>query len=251
MRYLVVIFLSVVWSVSAQNSEVFKQANDLYNEGEFANAIDLYQQIVDSGEHSAELYYNLANAHYKMNHIAPSIFYYEKALQLKPRDKEIRNNASFARNMTIDDIQEVPEVGFARLYNNVVNIMGYNAWAITAIVGVFVFVILFLLYRFASMSSQKRVAFIISTFSLVIAFFALFMAFQSLYLEKQDNPAIVFVQESRVKAEPNLRSEETFRLHEGTKVQVLDTLKNWKKIEIADGTTGWISSEDIKLLNNF
>ena len=58
------------------------------------------------------------------------------------------------------------------------------------------------------------------------------MAYQKLRLERSDKPAIVFAQESRVNTEPNLRSEEAFRLHEGTKVQVLDTLNTWKKIKL-------------------
>jgi len=251
MKYLIFIFSFCFWSFSAQNMDLFEKGNTLYNEGKYADAIDQYQKLLDNGEHSAEVYFNLANAHYKMNHIAPSIYYYEKALQLKPNDKEIRNNANFARNMTIDAIDTVPEVGFARLFNNIINLMSYNAWAVMAISFVFTFVILFLLYRFASISNQKRVAFVVSGVSLALAFFSLFMAFQKQRLEINDRPAIVFVQESRVKAEPNLRSEEAFRLHEGTKVQVVDTLKNWKKIKLSDGTLGWIQSEDIRLLNNF
>lgn len=251
MKYLILVISFCFWSVGAQNMDLFEKGNTLYNEGQYADAIDQYQKLLDNGEHSAEVYFNLANAHYKMNHIAPSIYYYEKALQLKPNDKEIRNNANFARNMTIDAIDTVPEVGFARLFNNIINLMSYNAWAVMAISFVFIFVILFLLYRFASISNQKRVAFVVSGVSLALAFFSLFMAFQKQRLDINDRPAIVFVQESRVKAEPNLRSEEAFRLHEGTKVQVVDTLKNWKKIKLSDGTLGWIQSEDIRLLNNF
>ena len=57
--------------------------------------------------------------------------------------------------------------------------------------------------------------------------------------------------ETEVKSEPNLGSTEAFVLHEGTKVQVLDTINNWKKIRLVDGKTGWIISGDIKLLNTF
>jgi tetratricopeptide (TPR) repeat protein len=238
-------------SLQAQSSSWFEQGNSLYNQGKYADAIDQYQKVLDAGEHSAELYFNMANAHYKLNHIAPSIFYYEKALQLNPNDKEIINNANFARNMTIDAIDVVPEVGFSRLFHNMVNLMGYNAWSIIAVTGVFIFVLLFLLYRFASISSQKRLAFIISSFALGIAFLSVFMAYQKLRLERSDKPAIVFAQESRVNTEPNLRSEEAFRLHEGTKVQVLDTLNTWKKIKLSDGSTGWIPEEDIRLLSPF
>ena len=76
-------------------------------------------------------------------------------------------------------------------------------------------------------------------------------AFHKFNLDKKDRPAIVFAQESKVKSEPNLRSEESFRLHEGTKVQVIETYNDWKKIELSDGKVGWISSVDIKMLKEF
>jgi len=74
-------------------------------------------------------------------------------------------------------------------------------------------------------------------------------AFQKYEYEQNDNPAIVFAHESEIKSEPNLRSEIAFKLHEGTKVQVLEIYnENWTKIKLADGKTGWISSQDIKEL---
>ena len=78
--------------------------------------------------------------------------------------------------------------------------------------------------------------------------FKLLFAFHKFNLVKKDQPAIVFAKESQVKNEPNSRSEESFKLHEGTKVQVLDTVNNWKKIKLQDGKTGWISSQDLKAL---
>jgi SH3-like domain-containing protein len=112
-------------------------------------------------------------------------------------------------------------------------------------------VLFFLLYHFTSATSQKRVAFVISVLGFLVAVFSLVIAFQKNNLEIKNNPAIVFAQESRVKADPNNTSEEVFRLHEGTKVQVLESYENWCKIEIADKTTGWIPSEDVKLLKFF
>ena len=100
------------WSF-LQNDTLFKKANTLYNNGKYLEAIDNYMSILETNTHSAELYFNLGNAHYKLNNIATSIYYYEKALQLKPNDKDIINNIAFARNMTIDAIDTVPEVGFS------------------------------------------------------------------------------------------------------------------------------------------
>ncbi len=249
------IFIAILCSLSmlgsAQNESLFEQGNTLYNEGKYHEAIDKYEQILSSKKHSAALYFNLANAHYKLNNIAPSIYYYEKALQLNPNDEEIKNNAAFANNMKVDAIDTVPEVGFSRIVKNVVNTMSFDSWAKLAIIAVLLFVILFLAYHFSYGTAKKRMAFVSSVLSLIIACVSVALAFQKFNIDKKDRPAIVFAQESIVKTEPNLRSEEAFKLHEGTKVQVLDTVSNWKKIKIADGTTGWISSEDIKLLNRF
>lgn len=235
----------------SQNNELFEKANTLYNDGKYAEAIDTYKSILDSGVYSSELYFNLGNAHYKLNNIAASIFYYEKALQLNPNDEEIKNNLGFAQNMTIDAIDKVPEVGFRRILNNVINIATTDTWAKVAITGVILFVFLFLLYHFANATSRKRIAFIVSVISLFLACFSVLMAFQKDLLEKKDNPAIVFVQESKVKTDPNQKSEEVFRLHEGTKVQVLESYEDWKKIQLSDNSTGWIPANDIKLLNVF
>ena len=233
---------------ASQNESNFEKANNLYNQGKYAEAIDLYRTILDSGSHSAELYFNLGNAHYKLNNIAPSIYYYEKALQLDPNDKDIKNNLAFAENMTIDDIDIVPESAFNKLLNGITNNLSFDGWAKLSIVLVFCFVILILFYYFAYSSTKKRMAFIVGMFSLILACFSLVFAFHKYNLDKKDRPAIVFVAEAKVNTEPNSRSEETFRLHEGTKVQILDTVNDWKKIKLADGKTGWILSDDLKAL---
>ena len=252
MRAIIILFLCLfsVFGFS-QNDTAFEEANALYNQGKYAEAIDSYESILDSNEHSAELYFNLGNANYKLNNIAPSVYYFEKALQLRPKDKEILNNLAFAKNMTIDAIDKVPEVGFSRISKNIVKTMSADAWAKMAIGGVMLFVLLFLMYHFAYATARKRIAFIVSICGLLVACFSIIMAFQKAHLDKRDNPAIVFAQESRVKADPNKTSEEVFRLHEGTKVQVMEAYEDWNKIMLSDNSIGWIPSKDIKLLKDF
>ena len=249
----IIILLMCCFSMTgfSQNDTVFSEANTLYNNGKYAEAIDKYESILDTNQHSAELYFNLGNANYKLNNIAPSIYYYEKALLLEPNDKDIQNNLAFAQNMTIDAIEVVPKVGFSRIINNIVNTFNTDTWARIAVGGVLLFVVIFLAYHFSYTSSKKRIAFVTSIISLFIGCFSVAMAFQKDSLNKKDNPGIVFSQETRVKADPNSTSEEVFRLHEGTKVQVVETYENWKKIKLSDNSTGWIPSKDIKLLKIF
>jgi len=252
MRHLIFTFLLFFGFMAlAQNQELFKKANDFYNQGKYAEAIDNYKAILESGEHSAELYFNLGNAHYKLNNIAPSIYYYEKALQLAPNDADIKNNLAFARNMTIDAIDIVPETGVFKFIKGATNIMSFDAWAKTAIGLVFCFVVLFLIYYFAYSTLRKRLTFIGSFVCLALVFISLAFAFHKYSLDEKNNPAIVFAKECQVKDTPNAQGEEVFRLHEGTKVQVEETYNNWEKITLSDGKTGWVASKDIRLLNSF
>lgn len=247
-RILYILSFLFSMNIIAQNAVVFDKANTLYNEGKYADAISQYESILATKNHSAALYFNLGNAHYKLNHIAPSIYYYEKALQLDPNDSDIKNNLALARNMTIDAINMIPEGGLSKILNNTTNSLTFDSWAKVSVGFVFCFVVLFLIYYFAYSSLRKRFAFLGSMATLFLICVTLLFAFHKFNLDKLDKPAIVFAQETSVKNEPNSRSEDSFNLHEGTKVQVLDTVNNWKKIKLQDGKTGWIPSADIKAL---
>ncbi len=251
MRLLIVIFcLAFNGILFSQNELLFEQGNTLYNEGKYAEAIDKYEAILKTNQHSAELYFNLANSHYKLSNVAPSVYYYEKALQLKPKDKDILNNKAFANNMTVDDIAIIPEVGLSKFVRKASTSMTYNAWAKLTVFLVVLFVILVLFYYFSYTTNKKRLSFVGSFIVLLLTLMSLGFSFHNFSLQKSNNPAIVFAQESKVKSEPNLRSNEVFTIHEGTKVQVIDAVSNWKEIKLGDGKTGWIVSDDIKLLND-
>ena len=232
----------------AQNNALFDEANTFYNNGKYAEAIQKYETVLNSGQHSAEVYFNLGNAHYKLNHIAPSIYYYEKALQLSPKDEDIQNNLVFAKNMTIDAIERVPEIGLSKFVRKAINTFSFDVWAIIAVSMMILFVILFLMYYFTHLTNKKRITFITSLASIFFACLSLAFAFKKQAMDNKDKPAIVFAQEAQVRTDPNLSGEESFRLHEGTKVQILDTISNWKKIQLVDGKTGWLTSDEIKEL---
>ncbi len=232
----------------AQNEEAFQRGNSLYNQEKYQEAIDAYQTIIDAGNESTSLYYNLANAHYKLSNIGPSIYYYEKALQLSPNDEDAKNNLIFAQKTTIDAIDVIPEGFISRTLKKFTNIFSFDGWAWFSICCVILFVLLFMVYHNTRSSSKKRLFFAGSWLFLCIGIAAIFFAFRQYYMVNNNQYAIVFAQKTVIKSEPNLRSEQVFELHEGTKVSVIETVNDWKKIKLADGKIGWIPKVDIKEL---
>jgi len=252
LKKVVYIFILLLgFSASAQQNALFDSATKAYNAGEYQSAVDIYLEILESGKHSPELYYNLGNAYYKLNQIAPSIYYYEKALLLKPNDVEIKNNLGYAQNMTLDAIDTMPETGFTKIYNSVLRLLSFDQWAYVAVVFMILFVLLYIAFYYFRFSSRKRLSFILSIVSLFFSIIAVVFAYVEYNAYQAERYAIVFAKESSVKSEPNVKSQEAFELHEGTKVNVLDELNQWKKIQIVDGTVGWIPAEDIKVLRDF
>jgi tetratricopeptide (TPR) repeat protein len=244
-------FLLLSYFGYSQSNTLFDQATEAYNKGAYEEAITNYLKILENGEHSAALYFNLGNAYYKRNEIASSIYYYEKALLLTPNDAEIHNNLAYAQNMTLDAIDNIPQTGLAKLYANITNILTFDQWASVAVVFMILFVLLYILFAYATYSSRKRWAFISSLAALFICVLSVIFAFVQYRDFKSYQPAIVFADEIGIRSEPNNNSEEVFTLHAGTKVNVLDELNSWQKIRIADGKTGWIPASEIKVLKDF
>ncbi len=235
----------------SQNKALFSEATELYNNGEYSAAIENYKKILENGEHSASLYFNLGNCYYKLNSIGPSIYYYEKALLLDPHNREIQNNLAFAQNMRLDAIEEVPTTEISKIYKSVVGLLSYDQWAYLAVGLVFLFVLAYMAYYFLRPANQKRAAFISSMLSLALCAVSVLMAYLGYQQYKNDDPAIVFEKEVNVSSEPNTNSSTIFTIHEGTKVNILDELDDWKRIRIADGQTGWLLSDNIKSLKDF
>ena len=244
MKKIIFIFLLTTQFFFAQTG--FEKGNDLYQKGKYEQAISEYESVLASKNHSAELYFNLGNCYYKLNKVAPAIYNYEKALVLNPDDAEITNNLKFAQKLQIDEIKVVPQVGFSKMVHDFTSIFHYNTWAWISVGLATLFLLCFSGYYFSRLTFSKRVFF----FGMFALLFLLLISVSSAISEKdhyeREKPAIVFAEIVLVKSEPQSAGNTVFTLHEGTKVFVLETLDSWKKIQLTDGTEGWIEKTAIR-----
>lgn len=239
------VFLSL-FGYSQSPDSLFVKANELYKNANYEEAIEQYLLIEELQVQSDDLFFNLGNSYYKLNQVAPSIFYYEKALKLNPSNADAQTNLAFANRMTIDAIGELPKTIFQKFSENIIYKLTYNSWAILAIALSFLGALLFLMYHFSYSSRKKLFYFNTSILSAFLLVVSVVFAFKSYDYEVNTVEAIVFQQTTEIRNAPTLNSETVFQLHEGTKVQVLDAIDNWKKIKLIDGKIGWIIAENIR-----
>ena len=240
------VFLLLFLSQLSWANSGFQAGNDWYKKGNYAQAILAYESVLESQKESAELYFNLGNCYYKLNKIAPAIYNYEKALYLNPTDAEIQNNLKFAHKMTIDEIKIVPQVGFAQMIHEFFSCFHYDSWAWIAVGLSSLFLAFFVGYYFSPYTANKRLFFV----GMFVLLFAVVFSVLAAVIEKKysnsQHPAIVFDEMASLKSEPKSGSAEVVLLHEGAKVFILDSLDSWKKVQLTDGTEGWISTQSIK-----
>ena len=225
---------------------LFNQANSAYQSQDFVGAVNLYDSILNQGYESPNLYFNLANAHYKLGNIAPSILNYERTLKLQPDHRDAVFNLRMANMQVVDKIEEGPELLFSRWGGQLLNSRNAGQWGVL-VVG-FIWLTLFAagLLLYSNKALIKRIAFIAGIVFIGAALFSVFLGMQKRSFELDSKQGIVFVPNAYVKSAPDGQSTDLFILHEGAKVRISDEIEDWVRVELPDGKEGWIPGSSIE-----
>ena len=220
-----------------------------YSAGRWNDAAVAWEGIYDAGIRGSELYYNLASAYFKLGETGKAILFYERALKEDPSDKDVRYNLEFARGMTQDRIEDVPEFILKTWIKKATYLFSSDLWAVLSILFFAGALALLLLFLLGSSSGARRTGFFTGIAAFLIAVFCFASASSQRADASRKDEAIVMRPVSSVKSSPSSDSaKDLFILHEGTKVKILDEVDLWMNIELSDGRQGWIATKDIEII---
>ena len=224
------------------------EADSAYTNEQYQKAAELYEQLLKQGV-SADLYYNLGNAYYRMDNMTQAVLNYERALLLSPGDGDIRFNLQMARSKTIDKIVPESEMFFVTWYRSLVNLQSVDAWARMAIIALVGAILLALAYLFANAIWLRKIGFFGGMFFVLVFLVSNLLAWQQKRALIHRTGAVIMPAAVNVKSTPSKNGTDLFILHEGTKVNITDgTMRDWKKIRVADGKEGWIETREIEVI---
>jgi len=233
----------VLGQLSASEAEaLMDQAAAQYQQGRYEEALRMYEQIESSGYVSAPLYYNMGNAHFKLNSIPRAILWYERAFREDPSDEDIHFNLALARTRIVDKAETVPQLFFVRWWNELRDFYSADGWARVALFFLSAALALLLVFLLSRHTILRRTAFWPALLALVIMLHALAFAWQKHHIMKTRPYAIIFTPAVTVKSSPDVSSVDLFVIHEGTRVQVIDGLGEWLEIRIPSGEKGWVDA---------
>lgn len=215
--------------------EQFLSAQSAFDDGRYAEAALLYEQLINEGISNPELHYNLGNACFKDSDLPKAVWHYRKAWYEMPRDPDIKANLHFALNAA-GAIEPSPGAAERMLSS-----LSQSEWIIAAVAGylVLVFLLLLLLIKISRRLLLKLCLIPLG----LLALAALgWMQWNRLKI----NPEWVVVKtEATALFGPVEGSTAHFKLPIGALVgqRNVDS-KGWIEVEY-DGKQGWLKSEYI------
>ena len=246
--YSLFIALIVCLNVQAVGEFNLDKADEAYTAGNYDIALEIYNAALDKGYESADLYYNVANCHFRKGALAASILNYERALKLDPSHDDAKHNLEFAESRTVDKIDSLGSVFLVDWWNAIANITSADAWAWIAISLFVVALVALSLYIFVRKMWVRKVGFSVAIVALFFTIISMLCAYTRYNVETSKAEAIVFSQTVTIKSSPDSSGNDLFILHEGTKVNIKSTLGEWVEISTLDGNSGWMPASAIEVI---
>ena len=247
---LLLLAVLVTGNVGAQESsatDLMTRANERYERGEYAEATQQYEALIDRGYSDTAVYFNLGNAYLESGDLGRAILNYMRARELSPRAPDVTENLELALGMTVDGIEAERD--------SLVESLSYFAyrWATTGELGV----LALLLWVFAGMGMGAlliwrtfplRRALRMGTAAATAATAASLVLLVSMtYANPYDSTGVVTAEAVDVVSGPGLQYPEEFTLHSGAQVRVTGSRHGWIRIALPGGELeGWVPSHALE-----
>lgn len=251
MKPYIIIFVLAFISLSsfaATPIEMKTLADSAYVQGDYEKAVNLYGKLVKQNP-NAEVFYNLGCAYYRLDDIAHSVLWFERALKLDPSNKDVLFNLELARTKTIDKIIPQHEFILFTYFRSMTNWFSMRTWTIVGLLSFVIMLVCLLLFWASGSLLVRKLAFSSAVLLLFVSVISNVCAMKQRDFKQVHTSGIIIVPAVTVKSTPADNGNDLFVLHEGSKVEILDnSLKEWCEVSIADGKQGWIPKKSFDLI---
>ncbi len=235
-------------NVAAQ-ADFYGEGNRIYQEGDFAGALEAYESILDAGFESGDLHYNTGNAYFKLGRLGRAILHYERARRLLPGDEGVLANLELARTLTVDEVEPLSRFWVLSVWDWSIGLLPRSLLLLVvalSYVGGMAGVVALILRRGTAVAVWGgRLAVLGGVLTLVLG---MNLMVRELGLGRAEE-AVVLVAEVPVRSAPSEDGDLTvFTVHEGTKVRIDRRSDEWAEVVLADGKVGWLKLETVETI---
>jgi len=208
----------------------FEAANRAYDDGKFAEAKAGYEKLVEAGEWSANLFYNLGNADHRLGATGRAMLDYERALALDPAHPEALANLALLRKQS--GAKQRAAVWQDRVFVG----QSRDVWTVVAAVSGWC-AIFGLVLVFTSRRAEKAGLWVATLAGLLLCGYAA----SGLWWRGQDrNLGVVVARQTESRLAPADSAALAEALPAGSRVRVLSERGEWIYCALPGAGRGWI-----------
>jgi tetratricopeptide (TPR) repeat protein len=248
--FIILLFFSIFCKSIAQDAiqpnTLFFQGNSFYKDERYSEAIKVYEQLVAMGVKSGHLYYNLGNAYFKNGNKGKAILNYERALQLLPRDADVKSNLDYALSLVEGNPTPRDSNWFLSKIFVLERLLNINE--LTIVVFLLYFGLMAILIFSILLKSLRRILYYTAAILVLLLLFSLISFSVELYKTEFQQKAVIIPENVDVRFEPSDDATLYFTLHEGAVIEVTKFHKDWSKIRRWDGKAGWVKNDSFELV---
>ena len=241
--------ISLFWAmqcVADEDAATFKMANTAFKAHKYAESLEIYQSMIDNGAVNAHIYYNMGNAYYKMAQYSDAILVYERALKIKPEDKDIRNNLLLAYNKVGNKHPDVVVKYKSTLLDQIVATLSVSQWCKLMLICLWLGAIAFIVFLYQKHHRRRIASLIVTSILLLLCITSMCMGFLRIHQQNVATYAIVSGDMDYCKSDPAYSAGDVYALAAGQKLRIIDRSGEWMKVRNGIGQEGWIASKNVK-----
>ncbi len=214
----------------------FEAASRAYDEGKYAEAKAGYEKLVEAGDLSANLFYNLGNAEHRLGATGRAMLDYERALGLEPAHPEAQANLALLRKQT--GAKQKAAVWQDQFFM----IQAVDRWTLVAAVCAWI-AVFGLILIWTSRRVEKPVLWLITLTSLLLGCYVV----GGLWWRGQDrNLGVVVAKQTEARLAPADSAALAEALPAGSRVQVLSERGEWVYCALPGAGLGWIPRQAVE-----
>jgi len=216
----------------------FDQANQWFEKGEYTQAIEGYETLLQSGRQTPAVHFNLGNAWFRQGSTGKAIYHYLMAQTLDPLDPDIQANLKFAR-----DSAGLPANGVVPAWKRWIKKIPLNAWATITLLPLWGYCLL-KAWCFFQSGKPGMAQGIRSLLGWTIAPGLLLFAFIAWSISSQQT-GVIIQDKAELHASPFEDSKVMGTLKAGEEILLMAKKNQWQQIKNTAGELGWLESKQI------
>jgi hypothetical protein len=253
--------------VAAADNKTTAKANwergiQAYKDKDYTTAVEAFQNVVEHDHASADVYYNLGNAYFKLGEqnvagngrkfangeLGRAVLNYERALKLNPGMDDAEYNLDHAKEFT-NDTEAVPEGLLVRLWHGLASLLSTNMWAALSLLMLFACIVLILTFLLHHSKIVRMTSFFVSLVTALMFVLTTLLSLTQLTTYTDNQRAVIIALDSTpVHASPDSGSKIIRQPSQGVTVQMERTQGDWTEVRFADGEKGWLRTRSVEVI---